>query len=289
MAKGAVSRFVALLAGDLQAQAQGEQGVGLPDLRVAPSAKLDQARRAQLLLHQVAHVVGAHRPVEALAEGGRDLGRVALAVDLLEGGVEQGGQLDRLAVGPADEARGLLVARCLVLPDELDPGGQAGGCRAPGCRRRHPALRRSPRPGRPALPATRGMRRVSSSCCAMLRSGSEGSRGVSQPAAALAPPWSMPASWVAVAIAVAVEVLGDDRVLVGQGGRLGVDGQDVGADGGVDRCGHVGVGRDGGVDGRGHVGVEVEVDVDVEQRRPEQRRRVEAVRAPTSPPGRARR
>ncbi len=115
-----------LLAGDLHAQAQGEQGIGLLHLRVAPVLVLDQPRRAQLLRHQVAHVVGAHRPVETLPEGGSDLGRVTLAVDLLEGGVEQRGQLDRLAVGPADEARGLLVARCLVLADELHPGRQLG-------------------------------------------------------------------------------------------------------------------------------------------------------------------
>ena len=61
-------------------------------------------------------------------------------------------------------------------------------------------------------------------------------------------PWSMSASWSASACAV------------------GADREDVGADGCVDRRGHVGVGGDREVDRGGEVEREVEVDVEVEQR-----------------------
>ena len=112
-------------------RSEREQRVGLRRSRPGAVAG-DDAEREQLGGEEVAHLVGAQRTAEILADQRRDRGRIADAVDPAGHPVQQRGHLDDLAVGSPHERRRLAVPGVLVFAEQFDPVGQPGRLSRPG-------------------------------------------------------------------------------------------------------------------------------------------------------------
>ncbi len=113
----------ALRVGDGVAELHPEQRVGLADLGLGAVGQLQQAQGQQLGVDQRPDVVGADQPAEPGAGVAGDFLGTPGAVDRLEDQIQQPGELQRLAVGAADQGRCLAVAGALGLAEELDAVG----------------------------------------------------------------------------------------------------------------------------------------------------------------------
>ena len=106
--------------GDGELELEPQQRVGPLQRRVGAVGEPDQSQGAQVLIDQPGDHLGGDAPAHRPADAVRDLGAGALPVDRLQHPVEQGGELQRLAVAAAHQGRWGPVAGPHHLPEELD-------------------------------------------------------------------------------------------------------------------------------------------------------------------------
>ena len=112
--------------GDGHPELERQQRVRAPDLGLRAVGAPEQAERPQVAVDQRRDVGGAHVPAQPTPDHLGDLGAAAAAVDGVEDQVQQGRELQDLAIRPPDERGRLPIARSHHLADELD-AVDAGG------------------------------------------------------------------------------------------------------------------------------------------------------------------